>query len=108
MVYNMLRITTAQGGNVDRNPPRKPKWRTQSMSGDVSRLGKNFGKNRVYRMTPRRIGSADCLGEALAVCAGECGEAIITSGDVPWYDVDCLSCLESELSTECLASLFGL
>ena len=108
MVYNMLRITTAQGGNIDRNPPRKPRWRTQSMSGDVSRLGKNFGKNRVYKMPQRRIGSADCLLIALSTCAGECGAAAITSGDIPLYDLDCVTCLETELSTECLASLFGL
>ena len=46
----MLRITTAQGGNIDRNPPTKPRRPSQSFGGVNSRLGKNFGKNRVYPM----------------------------------------------------------
>lgn len=100
----MLPITTAQGGNIDRNPPTKPRWRSQSFGGVNSRLGKNFGKNRVYAVP---VGSADCLLVALTQCAATCGEAAITSGDIPIYDVECWSCLEEELTSECLLSLFG-
>ena len=100
-----LRITTAQGGNIDINPPTKPRWPSQSFGGVNSRLGKNFGKNRVY---PMPVGSADCLLVALAACAPTCGAAAISGGDVPWYDYDCWDCLYDEVSEECLLSLFGV